>query len=129
MAKIRKLAGRHFIDEKGKIFWINGPDNNCYIAEQMVWREGLRFAEVLEWKQCAPTGRVSQRFGSIDQALQAFERDGIDWSTDLYLQKVGEQMLAQRSVDDYKPTAMKEAEAQGAPVKRAPWSAAQDSGT
>lgn len=109
------------MDENGAMFWINGPENNCYISEQMVWREGLRFAEVLEWKQCAPTGRVSQRFNSIQQALQAFESTAIRWSMDLYLKKVGEQMLRHRSMDDYKPTAMKEVEAQGAPVKEAPW--------
>ena len=47
MARIQDRNDRHFIDENGQMFWINGPDNCCYLSEQRQWRSGLSFLEVL----------------------------------------------------------------------------------
>ncbi len=121
MTRISKRRERHFIDEHGRFFWINGPEDHCYLSEQRQWRLGLRFEEVLIWKQCAPSGLVSQRFASLEAALGAFQGDQVRWSQDLYLRRMGDQMAEHRSVDDYKPTAMKQAEARGARVQRQPW--------
>ena len=121
MALIRERKNRHFLDDFGQMYWINGPADFCYISEQRQWRSGLTFLEILEWKQCAPTGLVSQRFGSIDEAFEAFEQNRISWSHDLCLLRMGEQMERHRSLDNYRPTYMKMAEAKGAPVRRAPW--------
>ncbi|MEB3322172.1 MAG: hypothetical protein VKI81_05055, partial [Synechococcaceae cyanobacterium] len=106
----------------GRLFWINGPEENCYLSEQRTWRRGLDFDEVLDWKQCAPSGLVSQRFPSPQAACEAYEHCQIVWSQDLYLRRMGDQMAAHRSADDYKPTAMKQAEARGARPRRQPWS-------
>lgn len=119
--RIRQRRGRHFIDEQGHLFWINGPEDNCYLSEQRQWRAGLAFDDVLDWKQCAPLGLVSQRFGSPQAAIEAFEHGEIRWFQDLYLRRLGDQMAAHRSAHDYKPTAMKEAEARGAHPRRQPW--------
>ena len=121
MACIRDRQGRHFIDDFGQMFWINGPEDRCYISEQRQWRSGLSFLQILEWKQCAPTGLVSQRFCSIGEAFEAFEQNRIAWSHDLYLKRMGEQMEMHRSLDNYRPTYMKLAEAKGEPVRRPPW--------
>jgi hypothetical protein len=121
MTRIRQRRERHFIDETGRLFWINGPENHCYFSEQRQWRRGLSFDEVLEWKQCAPSGLVSQRFPSLQEALEAFEHGQLIWSNDLYLRRMGDQMQAHRCVADYKPTAMKEAEARGAAERQQPW--------
>ncbi|MEB3167493.1 MAG: hypothetical protein VKK97_02045 [Synechococcaceae cyanobacterium] len=121
MARIRLRRERHFIDEQGRLFWINGPDNNCYLSEQRQWRRGLEFDQVLEWKQCAPSGLVSQRFGSPQAACEAFLHGQITWYQDLYLRRMGDQMAEHRSADDYKPTAMKRAEESGAPIRIQPW--------
>lgn len=128
MTRIRKRRGRHFIDESGRLFWINGPDDHCYLSEQRQWRRGLAFDEVLDWKQCAPSGLVSQRFGSLQEACEAYEHCRITWYQDLYLRRMGDQMAAHRSADDYKPTAMKMAEAAGAPVRQQPWRLPEPSG-
>jgi len=82
----------------------------------------------LDWKQCAPSGLVSQRFPSLQAACEAFEHAQVVWSNDLYLRRMGDQMQAHRSADDYKPTAMKQAEAQGAAVRRPPWGLPAPSG-
>jgi hypothetical protein len=121
MTRISKRRERHFIDEHGRLFWINGPEDHCYLSEQRQWRLGLCFEEVLTWKQCAPSGLVSQRFLSLEAALRAFQSDQVEWYQDLYLRRMGDQMAAHRSVDDYKPTAMQQAEARGARVQRQPW--------
>lgn len=121
MTRIRQRRDRHFIDADGRLFWINGPEDHCYLSEQRQWRRGLSFDEVLLWKQCAPSGLVSQRFRSLQEACEAFEHARIIWSHDLYLRRMGEQMAAQRSLDDYKPTAMKQAEARGERQRRQPW--------
>ncbi len=121
MTRIRQRRDRHFIDADGRLFWINGPEENCYLSEQRQWRRGLSFDEVLAWKQCAPTGMVSQRFRSPQEACEAFEHARIIWSHDLYLRRMGDQMAEQRSVDDYKPTVMKQAEARGERCRRQPW--------
>ena len=121
MTRIRKRRGRHFIDENGRLFWINGPEDHCYLSEQRQWRSGLSFDEVLEWKQCAPSGKVSQRFNSPQAACEAYEHNRITWYQDLYLRRMGDQMAAHRSAVDYKPTSMKQAEAGGVPVRRQPW--------
>jgi hypothetical protein len=121
MTRIRKRRGRHFIDENGRLFWINGPEEHCYLSEQRQWRRGLAFEEVLDWKQCAPSGLVSERFGSPQEACEAYEHNRISWYQDLYLRRMGDQMAAHRSAVDYKPTAMKQAEAAGAPVRQQPW--------
>lgn len=121
MPKITQRRGRHFIDDSGRLFWINGPEDHCYLSEQRQWRRGLSFDDVLDWKQCAPSGLVSQRFASLLAACEAYEHRQISWYQDLYLRRMGEQMAAHRSDDDYKPTAMKQAEAQGARPRLQPW--------
>ena len=128
MTRIRQRRDRHFIDESGRLFWINGPETHCYLSEQRQWRRGLSFEEVLEWKQCAPSGLVSQRFPSLQVACESFEHAQVVWSSDLYLRRMGDQMQAHRSADDYKPTAMKQAEAEGAPCRRQPWLLPEPSG-
>ena len=40
------------------------------MSEQRQWRAGLSLVQIIECKQCAPTGLVSQKFGSIDEALE-----------------------------------------------------------
>jgi hypothetical protein len=121
MTRIKQRRGRHFIDENERLFWINGPEDHCYLSEQRQWRSGLAFDDVLEWKQCAPSGLVSQRFPSLQAACEAFEHRQIVWYQDLYLRRMGDQMAAHRSADDYKPTAMKQAEERGARPRRQPW--------
>jgi len=128
MTRIRKRRGRHFIDENGRLFWINGPDDHCYLSEQRQWRRGLDFDEVLDWKQCAPSGLVSQRFPSLQEACEAYEHCRVVWYQDLYLRRMGDQMAAHRNLDDYKPTAMKQAEEAGAPVRLQPWRLPEPSG-
>jgi hypothetical protein len=103
------------------MFWINGPEHDCYLSEQLQWRPGLSFEEVLEWKQCAPSGLVSQRFPSLQAACEAYTLGTITWAQDLYLRRMGEQMTLHRSAPDYKPTVMKQAEAAGAPRRTPPW--------
>ena len=120
MARIKQRRGRHFMDENGRLFWINGPEEHCYLSEQRQWRRGLSFDDVLDWKQCAPSGLVSQRFPSLQAACEAHEHGLITWYQDLYLRRMGDQMATHRAADDYKPTAMKEAEAHGARVRRQP---------
>jgi hypothetical protein len=114
MARITQRHDRHFMDESGRLFWINGPD-------QRQWRDGLSFEDTLEWKQCSPTGLVSQRFQSLQAACEAFEHNQIQWTLDLYLRHMGDEMALQRSLSDYKPTAMKEAEAQSGRARQQPW--------
>lgn len=121
MVRIQQRQGRHFMDEEGRVFWINGPEGFCYLSEQRQWRCGLTFQQVLEWKQCAPSGLVSQRFSSIKAACEAFEHNTVQWSLDRYLRQMGDQMALHRSVSDYKPTAIKLAEASGGPFRPAPW--------
>lgn len=121
MTRIVQRRGRHFIDQQGRLYWINGPEEHCYLSEQRLWRAGLSFDDVLDWKQCAPSGLVSQRFGSPREACEAFEHARVQWFQDVYLRRMGDQMAAQRSLDDYKPTAMKRAEEAGAPRRRQPW--------
>ncbi len=121
MTRIRQRRDRHFIDEKGRLYWINGPEDHCYLSEQRQWRRGLSFDEVLDWKQCAPSGVVSQRFSSLQAACEAFEHARVVWVSDLYLRRMGDQMAAHRSADDYKPTVMKRAEERGARPRRQPW--------
>ncbi|MFZ9849220.1 MAG: hypothetical protein ACO3EF_01475 [Vulcanococcus sp.] len=121
MARIRQRRDRHFIDDRGRLYWINGPDQHCYLSEQRQWRQGLSFEEVLEWKQCAPSGLVSQRFTSPQAACEAFEHNQVHWTLDLYLRHMGDEMALQRGADDYKPTAMKEAEARGGRPRIQPW--------
>ncbi|MEI8250054.1 MAG: hypothetical protein WCF98_02660 [Synechococcus sp. ELA057] len=128
MTRIRKRRGRHFIDENGRLFWINGPDDHCYLSEQRQWRRGLDFDEVLDWKQCAPSGLVSQRFSSLQEACEAYEHCRVNWYQDLYLRRMGDQMAVHRGLDDYKPTAMKQAEEAGAPVRQQPWLLPEPSG-
>ena len=113
MARIKQRRDRHFIDADGRLYWINGPDQHCYLSEQRQWRSGLSFDEVLEWKQCAPSGLVSQRFSSVQAACEAFEHRQVQWTLDLYLRHMGDEMALQRGADDYKPTAIKQQEAQG----------------
>jgi hypothetical protein len=128
MTRIKQRRGRHFIDEGGRLFWINGPEENCYLSEQRQWRRGLDFDQILEWKQCAPSGVVSQRFTSPQEACEAYEHGLITWSKDLYLQRMGDQMAAHRGDDDYKPTAMKLQEQRGGHPRRQPWRLPDPSG-
>ena len=121
MARIQQRRDRHFIDERGRLYWINGPESHCYLSEQRQWRQGLSFDQVLEWKQCSPTGLVSQRFPSLQAACEAFEHQQVTWNLDLYLRHMGDEMALQRSQDDYKPTAMKLEESRGGRVRQQPW--------
>ena len=121
MTRIKQRRGRHFIDEQGRLFWINGPDEHCYLSEQRLWRPGLSFDEILEWKQCAPSGLVSQRFPSLQAACEAFDHKQITWFQDLYLKRMGDQMALHRSAEDYKPTTFLKEEAQGLRPRRQPW--------
>ncbi|MFN5194682.1 MAG: hypothetical protein ACK5E6_09685 [Cyanobacteriota bacterium] len=129
MVRIVQCRDRHFIDDRGRLFWINGPEEHCYLSEQRQWRRGLSFDQVLLWKQCAPSGVVSQRFGSVAQACEAFEHGLIQWSQDLYLRRMGDQMALHRGADDYVPTAIqKEDAARGLPPRRPPWSLPEPAG-
>jgi hypothetical protein len=121
MARIQHRRDRHFSDQQGRLYWINGPDQHCYLSEQRQWRPGLSFEEVLEWKQCAPSGLVSQRFSSPQAACEAFEHQQVRWTLDLYLRHMGDEMALQRSADDYKPTALKRQEALTGRVRPQPW--------
>ncbi|MFQ6538772.1 MULTISPECIES: hypothetical protein [Aphanothece] len=128
MTRIRHRRDRHFMDENGRLYWINGPDHHCYLSEQRQWRVGLSFEDVLDWKQCAPSGLVSQRFSSPRAACEAYEHHLVQWSRDLYLQRMGDRMAARRSDPDYKPTAMVLAESQGARPRQQPWRLPDPSG-
>jgi hypothetical protein len=64
---------------------------------------------------------VSQRFASPQAACEAFEHNQVQWTLDLYLRHMGDEMTLQRGADDYKPTAMKEEEARGGPRRVQPW--------
>jgi len=121
MARIRQRRDRHFIDDQGRLYWLNGPDHHCYLSEQRQWRSGLSFEQVLEWKQCSPSGLVSQRFASLQAACEAFEHNQVQWSLDLYLRRMGDEMALQRGLDDYKPTAIKELEARDGHLRQQPW--------
>ena len=121
MARIRQRRDRHFIDDQERLYWINGPDHHCYLSEQRQWRQGLSFEEILEWKQCAPSGLVSQRFTSPQAACEAFEHNQVSWNLDLYLRHMGDEMALQRSADDYKPTSIKELELRGGRLRQPPW--------
>ena len=81
----------------------------------------IDFLRAFEWKQCAPSGVVRQRFGSVVEAFESFVHNRVIWPHDLYLKRMGKQMELHRSADNYRPTAMKVAEAQGAPIRRIPW--------
>jgi hypothetical protein len=129
MARIKQRRDRHFIDDRGRLYWINGPDQHCYLSEQRQWRVGLSFDEVLEWKQCAPSGLVSQRFGSLQAACEAFEHNQVQWSLDLYLRRMGDEMALQRGLDDYKPTAIKQQELQLGRQRHQPWLTASGGAT
>lgn len=128
MARIKQRRDRHFIDDRGRLYWINGPDQHCYLSEQRQWRSGLSFDEVLEWKQCAPSGLVSQRFASLQAACEAFEHNQVQWSLDLYLRRMGDEMALQRGLDDYKPTAIKQQELQLGRQRQQPWMVVPRSG-
>ena len=121
MTRIRQRRDRHFIDDQGQLYWINGPEHHCYLSEQRQWRRGLSFDEVLEWKQCAPSGMVSQRFPSPQAACEAFEHNQVRWTLDLYLRHMGDEMALQRGADDYKPTAIKEDETRSGHLRLPPW--------
>jgi hypothetical protein len=64
---------------------------------------------------------VSQRFSSLQAACEAFEHNQVQWSLDLYLRRMGDEMALQRGVDDYKPTALKEEEIRTGRLRRQPW--------
>jgi hypothetical protein len=65
MARIKQRRGRHFMDENGRLFWINGPEEHCYLSEQRQWRRDLSFDDVLDWKQCAPCAAWVTRWRPI----------------------------------------------------------------
>jgi len=121
MALIRERKGRHFLDENGRMFWINGPDDACYLSEQRQWREGLTLLEVVEWKQCSPTGKVSQKFQSVIEVCKAYEQNTIFWKSDDHLRRMGDEMERHRSTSNYRPTYMKMAELEGSPIRVPPW--------
>ncbi len=121
MGIIQERKERHFVDDSNQIFWINGPDENCYLSEQRQWRTGLTLSETLEWKQCSPTGRISQKFSSVLEACNAFEENKILWQRDDRLRRMGDEMERHRSPINYRPTSMKVAELKGEPVRIPPW--------
>ena len=121
MGIIQDRQGRHFVDDCREMFWINGPDDNCYLSEQRQWRTGLTLLETLEWKQCSPTGRISQKFPSVVDACNAFEENKILWERDDQLRRMGDEMERHRSTMNYRPTSMKVAELKGSPVRIPPW--------
>ena len=91
MARIRHSQARHFMDDKGRMFWINGPEDFWDLSEQRQWRQDISFEDVLEWKQCAPpTGLVIQRFSSVVEACEAYEHNRVNWLHALYLKRMGE---------------------------------------
>ncbi|KGG27984.1 hypothetical protein EV13_1718 [Prochlorococcus sp. MIT 0702] len=95
MVRIRDRQDRHFIGEQGRMFWMNGLETFCYLSAKRQLRSGLSVADVLEeWKQCAPSGLVSQRIGSIVEACEAFDHSPVVWAQDLYLRGMGEQMAS-----------------------------------
>jgi hypothetical protein len=55
------------------------------------------------------------------EACEASNHNRVDWSQDLYLRRMGEQMAQHCSVDDYRPTAMNLAEVEGLRVKLVSW--------
>ena len=73
MVRIRDRHERYFVDDKGRMFWINGPETFCHLSEYRQWRVELSFAGALEWKQCVPSCLVSQRFGFIIETCDALE--------------------------------------------------------
>ena len=77
MARIRERKDRHFIDDRGQMFWINGPDDACYLSEQRQWRKGLTLLEVVEWKQCSPTGKISQKFPSVVEVREMKNEEAV----------------------------------------------------
>ena len=72
---------------------------------------------------------MSQRFSSVIEACDAFEQNRIIWTHDHSLRRVGEQMELHRSLDKYRPTYIKLAEANGAPIRTPPWIKPEDSFT
>jgi hypothetical protein len=61
-------------------------------------------------------------------ACEAFEQAQVVWSLDVYLRRMGDEMAGHRSAADYKPTAMRLAEAQGARPRQPPWALPAPSG-
>ena len=55
------------------------------------------------------------------EACEASNHTHVDWSQDLYLRRMGDQMAQHCSVDDCHPTAMNLAEVEGLRVKRVFW--------
>ena len=55
------------------------------------------------------------------EACEASNHNRVDWSQDLYLRRMGEQMAQHCSVDDCRPTAMNLAEVEGLRVKLVFW--------
>ena len=67
--------------------------------------------------------------GSIVEACEAFEKNRIIWKHDPALRRIGEQMAIHRSLYKYRPTYIKLAEANGAPIRTPPWIKPEDSFT
>ena len=55
------------------------------------------------------------------EACEASNHNRVDWSQDLYLRRMGDQMAQHCSVDDCRPTAMNLAEVEGLRVKLVFW--------
>ena len=58
---------------------------------------------------------------SLMKPKRNLKKNQVVWSQDLYLRRMGEQMVVHRSLDNYRPTYMKLAESNGAPVRTPPW--------
>jgi len=93
------------------------PRDEC--ADAWLTRLKRRFVETLPDWPASGGGQFWQRGGGYDRIV---------WSQDLYLRRMGDQMAAHRSAHDYKPTAMKQAEALGAHPRRAPWQLPEPAG-
>ena len=55
------------------------------------------------------------------EACEASNHNRVDWSQDLYLRRMGEQMAQHCYVVDYRPTAMNLDEVEGLRVKLVSW--------
>ena len=67
--------------------------------------------------------------GSIVETCDAFEQNRVVWSYELYLHLMRKHMAMRGFIDAYRPTYIKLAEVNGAPIKTPPWIKVEDSFT
>ena len=81
MVRIRQRQDRHFMDDEGRMFWINGPEEFCYLSEQRQWRgRAFRFNRSWNGSNVRLPDWSVQRFSSILAACEAFEHNQVIWS-------------------------------------------------